>query len=143
MFAVDWHGGSINYNYLQAAADTRLVGRIIADFIKNLDKVYGVSPSRVTIIGHSLGGQIPGFVGKEVRSPKIGRIICMSYIGSLNSVKLKSIYFAALDPAKPFYESKEPTKRLDSEDADVVEVILTNSGSMSSEKTLGHVANRC
>jgi len=43
--------------------------------------------------------------------------------------------FAALDPAKPLYDSKGPGKRVDKSDADLVQVIHTSI--LGLEKSIG------
>lgn len=97
VIAVDWHGGAANNNYLQSAADLRLVARIIAQLIRNLIDKYAISPTNIELIGHSLGGQICGFVGREFTSPKIGHII-----GLLKMIKSSSInYLITTDHLNP------------------------------------------
>lgn len=76
VFGVDWSGGAKNTNYFQSAFDGKMVGLIIANFIKKLMKEYNISPSSISIVGHSVGGQIPAFIGKEFTSPKIRHILC-------------------------------------------------------------------
>lgn len=72
----------------------------------------------MTIIGHSLGGQIAGFVGKQIfaiTNKKIGKII-------------------ALDPAGPLFTLRSEKNRLAAKDAAIVEAIHTS-------KTLGYYKN--
>lgn len=75
MFDVDWQGGAENMNYIQVVADMKLAAKLIAKFIQQLGFEYGVSPSQISMTGLSLGGQMPGFIGKYFKSPKIKRII--------------------------------------------------------------------
>jgi len=51
--------------YSQAAANTRGAGRTLAYFIKKIVQDRGVSPSKINLVGHSLGGQMSGFAGKS------------------------------------------------------------------------------
>jgi hypothetical protein len=65
----------ICYNW--AVDRVPVVGAIIAEF---LDFLLGreVEPwSELTIVGHSLGAHVAGFVGKSVRNGKIGKIIAL------------------------------------------------------------------
>ncbi|XP_074595100.1 pancreatic lipase-related protein 2-like [Brevipalpus obovatus] len=118
--AVNWRGGSMRANYLQAAADVRLVGRIVANFLREIEIEYGISPHQVHIIGHSLGAHVSGFAGKEFKNPKIGHI-------------------TALDPAGPYFGYDDEKRRLDKNDAWFVEVIHTNMGVTGINKKIGHV----
>ena len=68
--------------------------------------------SRVHLIGHSLGAHVVGFLGKAVQErglPKLARI-------------------TGLDPAQPAFDLAGPAGRLDKGDAEVVDVVHTNSG---------------
>ena len=58
---VDWRGGSLPL-YSQAAANTRLVGLEVARLVQLLR----VNPSKVHIIGHSLGAHIAGYAGEKI-----------------------------------------------------------------------------
>jgi hypothetical protein len=62
-------------------------------------------PAQFHIIGHSLGAHTAGFAGARV--PGLGRI-------------------TGLDPADPCFDKSSPSGRLDSSDADFVDVIHTN-----------------
>lgn len=66
----------------------------------------------ILLIGHSLGGQITGFVGKLVKE-KTG-------------IKLPRVI--ALDPAGPLFDIRPEDKRLNKNDAEIVEVIHSNGG---------------
>lgn len=86
---------------------SKSVANIISKFIL---QISNVNLQNVTLIGHSLGGQVAGFVGKEIfaaTNKKIGKII-------------------ALDPAGPLFTFKTQKNRLSSDDATVVEVIHTD-----------------
>lgn len=45
----------------------------------------------------------------------------------------------ALDPAKPYFDNDDPRKRIDSQNGQFVEVIMTNSGNMGLTKKVGHI----
>ena len=63
--------------------------------------------NNIHLIGHSLGAHICGYVGDRVKG--LGRI-------------------SGLDPAGPYFEHTDPTVRLDTTDAEYVDVYHTNSG---------------
>ncbi|XP_069128522.1 inactive pancreatic lipase-related protein 1-like [Argopecten irradians] len=119
---VDWSLGADNINYIQAAANTRVVGAIIAKLLEMLHNSARLSYSRVHLIGHSLGSHIAGYAGRRVHG--IGRI-------------------TGLDPAGPLFENFDAEVRLDPTDAIFVDAIHTDSDSLLElgfglEKALGH-----
>ncbi|XP_069098311.1 pancreatic triacylglycerol lipase-like [Pleurodeles waltl] len=103
---VDWQGGSRTL-YSQASNNIRVVGAEIAYFINILSARFGHSPSKVHIIGHSLGSHVAGEAGK--RRPGVSRI-------------------TGLDPAQPYFQGTPVEVRLDPSDAALVDVIHTDSG---------------
>ncbi|XP_065218173.1 pancreatic triacylglycerol lipase-like [Planococcus citri] len=105
IFLVDWGGGAKNANYLQVAANTRVVGVIMSRFLNYLVYYEGVDPDSVHIIGHSLGAHIAGYMGKNV--PGIYRI-------------------TALDAAQIGFEGADPQVRLMKGDASFVDTYHTN-----------------
>ena len=72
MIVVDWANGAKGPNYIQAAANTRVVGAQIASLILAAESL-GYSASRFHIIGHSLGAHIGGYAGQYLKS-RLGRI---------------------------------------------------------------------
>ncbi|XP_074598972.1 lipoprotein lipase-like [Brevipalpus obovatus] len=116
VFLVDWRGGSGNPSYPQSAVTTKLVAKMVAHFIKNT----GISPQNINIIGHSLGGHISGLIGYEFPNPKISKIL-------------------ALDAAGPWFDHNEIGSRLDKSQADYVEVLYTNAGTLGLGWPIGHV----
>ncbi|KAI1290044.1 Pancreatic triacylglycerol lipase [Halotydeus destructor] len=125
---VDWANGAVLPNYVQAAANTRLVGMQLALFIRSLSSAYQI-PINVTtghchLIGFSLGAHIAGFAGSELNS-SISRI-------------------TGLDPAAPLFEGYPEPVRLDQSDAMFVDVIHTNGdgflrGGLGSYQSMGHL----
>eukprot|EP00079_Xenopus_tropicalis_P019911 XP_012810166.1 PREDICTED: pancreatic triacylglycerol lipase-like [Xenopus tropicalis] len=112
---VDWMGGSRTL-YTQAANNIRVVGAEVAYFIDTLTNMYGYSPAMVHVIGHSLGAQAAGEAGK--RRKGIGRI-------------------TGLDPAEPYFQGTPSEVRLDSSDANFVDVIHTDAAPMVPNLGLG------
>lgn len=126
---VDWKKGASFYTmyYVKAVANTPLVGAKITYLVQTLNKVTGVNPQSIHIIGHSLGAHIAGYAGKRLarRNLLLGRI-------------------TGLDPAKPNFQGANVGARLDKTDAKFVDVIHTNAapfllGGSGYRARLGHI----
>ncbi|KAG8189509.1 hypothetical protein JTE90_008471 [Oedothorax gibbosus] len=123
VIAVDWSKGN-TAPYTRATANTRVVGAEIALLIQKLQKLKGVNPMDCHIIGHSLGSHIAGYAGERLNKT-LGRI-------------------TGLDPAGPYFENMPPSVRLDTTDADFVDVIHTDTSSskffpLGMAQAVGHV----
>ncbi|XP_037938265.1 uncharacterized protein LOC119671615 [Teleopsis dalmanni] len=123
VICVDWENGATFPNYVRAAANTRLVGKQLAMLIRNLKEHKGLNLTRTHIIGFSLGAHVSGFAGSELAG--LSRI-------------------TGLDPAGPLFEAQHPKVRLDSTDAEFVDVIHSNGenlilGGLGSWQPMGHV----
>ncbi|XP_006038368.1 inactive pancreatic lipase-related protein 1 [Alligator sinensis] len=105
---IDWKSSS-RCQYTQASNNIRVVGAEIAYFIDVLMERYQYSPSKVHIIGHSLGAHAAGEAGR--RRPGIARI-------------------TGLDPAEPYFQGTPIEVRLDKSDATFVDIIHTDSAPM-------------
>ncbi|XP_054711908.1 inactive pancreatic lipase-related protein 1-like [Uloborus diversus] len=105
VISVDWRIGA-SQSYPQAAANTRSLGLVVADFIDYLQRKYRISPADIHVIGYNLGAHAAGYVGDQI--PRLGRI-------------------TGLDPAGPYFEDTDPRVRLDATDALFVDVIHTDS----------------
>lgn len=118
---IDWGGGS-SPPYNQASANIRLVGAITASVIhmiyeelglKNLDKVH--------MIGHSLGAHLSGYTGYYLQKDfglKLGRI-------------------TGMDPAELAFTETDPIVRLDTTDANFVDIVHSDATPMVSQIGLG------
>jgi len=107
---VDWQKAAAGPNYPQAAANTRSVGAMIARLVQHLHQ-SGAPYGNFHMIGHSLGAQIMGYAGKEIKrldGASLGRI-------------------SGLDPAGPLFESYGPVVRVDAADADMVDIMHTDA----------------
>jgi esterase/lipase superfamily enzyme len=72
VISVDWEKGAATTDYNQAAANTRVVGALIAQLITSLLTSAGAQFGDMHLIGHSLGAHTAGYAGKRVKG--IGRI---------------------------------------------------------------------
>lgn len=111
VIVVDWHKGGQLVNYLQAAGNTRVVGKMIAYFILQLQKATGVKTDSFHLIGHSLGSHIMGFAGEGTQTLKIGKVNRIS----------------GLDPAGPAFINSDRMTKLDKTDANLVNIYHTNA----------------
>lgn len=96
VFVIDWSKMAGSILYPLSAANTKLVGRAVGYFIVNtLVKQYDLDCRNIHLLGHSLGGQTVGFVGKYTKTHNcfIQRI-------------------TALDAAGPFFRTKNPENRI-------------------------------
>ena len=84
-------------------------------------------------MGHSLGAHVMSYVGKNISG--IGRITGSNkknkknnkYFNlSIHRIEFYLLYSAALDPAKPGFQGKNASVRLDNSDAKFVDVIHTD-----------------
>lgn len=117
---VDWHRLA-NYEYTIAARENiHRVAQHIVSLLENLQLV-GYHPDNVTLVAHSLGGQIAGLVG-EAFNGDIGAIY-------------------GLDPAGPLFTHPilAPTsQRLDPSDAKFVQTIYTTRNMLGGSIDMGH-----
>ncbi|KAK6188490.1 hypothetical protein SNE40_004654 [Patella caerulea] len=109
VIVVDWKDGAGKINYFKAVANTRVVGAVAAQLIQDLKSVFGISYSDVHVIGHSLGAHTGGYIGEIISG--LGRI-------------------TGLDPAGLGFENYDAIVRLDPSDADYVDVIHTDGGTI-------------
>nr|CAH7760806.1 unnamed protein product [Callosobruchus chinensis] len=105
--------------YLTAARNTEIVGQYTAKFIDYLVSRGLYLPS-LHLIGLSLGAQMAGVCGQNVRSGRIRRI-------------------TGLDPAGPLFTKWPKSLKLDSGDAEFVDVIHTDAGIFGYPRSIGHV----
>ncbi|KAH6920851.1 hypothetical protein HPB50_028161 [Hyalomma asiaticum] len=112
VIVVDWRGGSQQSNYIRSAGNTALVGREGSLLLQQLLSVYRrtLSPDDVHVIGHSLGGQVSGFLGRHF----------------LNQTGVLLGRITALDAAAPLFEDTDVF--LSRRDAQFVDAIHTSAG---------------
>lgn len=109
VIGVDWRNASQRFNYFRSVADTQITGSVVAVFMRNLMSVYKQQPDNFTVVGHSLGAHVSGFVG-----------------ANFTEAKIKAIY--GLDPAGPAFRDINTKFRLDPNDANLVLTLSTNAG---------------
>ncbi|BFY99446.1 hypothetical protein BsWGS_02486 [Bradybaena similaris] len=116
---VDWSGGN-QLPYIQATANTRVVGAQIAVLINYLIGTGNFTADDFHIIGHSLGAHIAGYTGARVAV--LGRI-------------------TGLDPAGPYFRDVDRRVRLDDTDAKFVDAMHTDAVKLGwgMETPSGHV----
>ena len=68
--------------------------------------------ANIHLVGHSLGAHVMGSAAKEVQRLGLGRLRRLT----------------GLDPAYPFFELAGQEDRVDRSDADLVQIVHTNSG---------------
>ncbi|CAF2745626.1 unnamed protein product [Lepeophtheirus salmonis] len=69
VFCADWKQGSQFPYYAQAAANTQIVGLMIAKFFNAVSGVVGTIGPKLHFIGFSLGAQVCGYAGSKI--PKL------------------------------------------------------------------------
>jgi pimeloyl-ACP methyl ester carboxylesterase len=93
ILALDWlNGGNfmkklVNNEYTNAADMTAEAGKYLAQYLKD----QGLDPSKVTLIGHSLGSHVAGIAGKEYQNltkNKLSEILALDPAGVENGTKL-------------------------------------------------------
>ena len=125
-------------NYFVAATNVIRTGEFVAQNLaqKILVEKFAQDPNKIHIIGHSLGAHMAGHMGRSFKNSygkSVKRITGKFYlISSLSLIHLKNIFLtiSALDPAKPWFDFSDSSNRLSKEDAQLVDVIHTNSGDL-------------
>ena len=114
VIGIDWSKLATIDNYLQAAINSNRVGVHVGDnfVIKILFNQLGQVPEQIHANGHSLGAHLVGRLGRRVAN-KFGRKIAR---------------LTGLDPAKPYFDLMGIENRIQSTDADLVDIIHTNAG---------------
>ncbi|XP_050355927.1 phospholipase A1 1-like [Nymphalis io] len=111
----------IRWIYLRATTYVQFMGQKLGEILAGM--VYqGQDPTKIHIIGHSLGAHISGFAGKafyNLTGKLVGRI-------------------SGLDPAGPCFSHVDPDSRLMHTDAAFVDVMHTDAGVYGIKDAVGH-----
>lgn len=100
----------------------RPVGKHVAEVLVQLSEA-GLDPARLELLGFSLGGQTVSYIARNYQQ-MTGRNISK---------------ITALEPSGPCFRTLSPKERLDSSNADFVEVIHTNIDGFGMAARMGHV----
>lgn len=113
VIVVDWNHYA-KRTYLRASNQVRNVGSKVASFIDSSE----LSVEKVAIIGHSLGAHCAGLAARSVKNGII-----------------KAVW--GLDPAGPLFSVNDSSWRISDADANYVECIHTNAGTLGFTEAIG------
>ncbi|XP_066247226.1 pancreatic lipase-related protein 2-like [Euwallacea similis] len=114
---VDWSSFSTQlYSIARDAVPT--IGALTAELIQSIYTYYDYSADNVTLVGFSLGAHVAATVGKNLEG-NIGTLV-------------------ALDPAGPGINSQDLSYSVHPTDAQYVQVIHTNAGTLGMIDPVGH-----
>nr|CAD7401547.1 unnamed protein product [Timema poppensis] len=116
---VDWSALCAGPWYSSAVGNSQVCGDYLALFLDYLID-SGMPLSNLHVIGFSLGAEVAGFTGRAITSGKLPRI-------------------TGLDPAYPEYGRRNALGRLNTLDAEFVDVIHTDSGQLGFPNPIGHI----
>ncbi|XP_013136832.1 PREDICTED: pancreatic triacylglycerol lipase-like [Papilio polytes] len=119
VITVDYHPVALEPCYVQAAANTELVGMCAAQLIDEMVSNHSIELSKIHVIGFSLGAHVAGFIGRYIKSGKLERI-------------------SGLDPALPLFATADVSKKIDPSDAKSVDVLHTNALMKGKLEISGH-----
>ncbi|XP_026275090.1 lipase member I-like isoform X1 [Frankliniella occidentalis] len=124
VIVVDWGRLTQLPCYASSVLNTWQVSRCTGQLLSHLGRLQpSLRPPHLHLVGFSLGAHIAAYTSAELLSTtgmKVGRI-------------------TGLDPALPAFASLSPSWKLDSTDADFVDVIHTNAGVLGKVEPTGHV----
>ncbi|XP_029659615.1 uncharacterized protein LOC115233379 isoform X2 [Formica exsecta] len=117
LIAVDWHRLATAPCYPMAVHNVPHVGDCLAQLVDRL-RDYGAAD--IHIIGFSLGAHVPAFAANVLRPYRLPRI-------------------TGLDPAMPLFITVNKDEKLDSSDAEFVDVLHTNAFIQGKIEPSGHI----
>lgn len=122
---VDWTNLA-HTAYKTAITHAKRVAKLLKNFTASLTKVKAVFYSSIHYVGYSLGAQVCGMAGYELKK----------------DLNVTIARITGLDPARPLFEWPEEApdeEMLDKNDAYFVDIIHTNAGVAGVESPYGHV----
>ncbi|XP_047366180.1 uncharacterized protein LOC124955601 isoform X2 [Vespa velutina] len=117
LIAIDWHRLAVGPCYPIAVYNVPHVGQCLAQLIRRLE-FHGAKDLHV--IGFSLGAHVPAFSANYLKPYKLERI-------------------TGLDPAMPLFVAVDNDEKLDSDDANFVDVYHTNAFIQGKLEPSGHI----
>ncbi|XP_063364609.1 pancreatic lipase-related protein 2-like isoform X1 [Cydia amplana] len=111
---------AISYEYFSASTHARFIGEKLGNFLSELVE-GGQDPSKLILIGHSLGAHIAGVAGKRLQQ----------------NTGQQASRITGLDPAGPCFSKVDAGARLDRSDAAYVDVVHTNAGVLGIKDPVG------
>ncbi|XP_031341400.1 phospholipase A1-like [Photinus pyralis] len=117
---IDWSAYSKDY-YANVHCNVPRIAQTFAEFLCKADSEQNIDIEDVHVVGHSMGGQMAGFIGKQTQAQ------CSKVLGRISG----------LDPAGPLYFLKPRSRRLTNTDAKEVMVIHTNKGVLGYDGNCG------
>ncbi|KAF2365118.1 Lipase/vitellogenin [Trinorchestia longiramus] len=110
--SVDWGELAATANYLLAVDGVYETAEYTASLLEWLAEEVGLDFKKTSLVGHSLGAHCAGMTGNYLTSGSLARV-------------------TGLDPAAPLFEDQDAGQRVNSDSADFVDIIHTNSGSLT------------
>lgn len=135
MIYVDWSDLAPSPCYLSAVHNIKHVGACIAQLV---ERILDLGTDDIHLIGFSLGAQVTNYVATNLKSFKIPRISGQLQVASSGFILFSSIFPTGLDPALPLFMTVSNDEKLDSSDADFVDVIHTNALLQGKIERCGH-----
>ncbi|GLH05590.1 Probable phospholipase A1 magnifin [Gryllus bimaculatus] len=120
VISVDWSPLAREPCYVQATYTVATVGNCTAQLLDWLVGEGVTTLDAVHVVGFSLGAQVAGHVGLFLQSGRLPRV-------------------TGLDPALPLFGTPYKSSKLDSNDAEFVDVIHTNAGHKGKYEPCGDV----
>ncbi|KAJ8669677.1 hypothetical protein QAD02_000936 [Eretmocerus hayati] len=120
VIAVDWSRLAAGPCYPLAVGNVPHVGKCVAQMVQRLREVHAED---IHVIGFSLGAHVPAYTANELEDlgePKLPRI-------------------SGLDPAMPLFITVDRRHKLDSSDANFVDVMHTNAFIQGKIEPSGHI----
>ncbi|XP_046389278.1 lipase member H-A-like [Ischnura elegans] len=127
IFLVDWAPLSSVPWYSTAASNTEVAATMTARLVDDLEKSHGARAGDFHLVGFSLGAHVVGMAGRMLAERRPGD----------EGARIRRI--TGLDPAQVLFTSAGPEWRIDTSDAEFVEVVHTSGGYLGFMRPLGHV----